>query len=411
MSISIAHAEFLAWPEIQRIFMVFGAASVDARFVGGCVRNALLGLPVKDVDLCTPAHPEKVMEMLAEAGIHVIPTGMEHGTVTAHIGAKNIEITTLRSDIACDGRHAEVAYTSDYAEDAKRRDFTINAMSADAQGKVYDYHHGMDDLRAGKLRFIGDAETRITEDALRILRLFRFESELGFAIDVQAFAASALLKEKLRRISAERIRAELFKLLAGKHVEQALQHLAESGIWELLFAESVSHGIAPLLAPDTVDLITSPLARFAWLISLTHPPEVKSTCAALQEKLRLSNDETRRLTTWLTHLPAISATLSLAEQRRMQRRVGTDDFLVLLGLASARDQQAPAYRTMTQAAKEWTVPVFPLRGADLLAIGVAQGSQLGALLNTLEEHWEASGYTLTKETLLEKAAHVIATQK
>lgn len=397
-------AEFFQWPETVKLLAAFTHAGIDARFVGGCVRDTLLGVKVKDVDFCTPALPEKMIQVLKQTGITAIPTGIAHGTITAKINDKHFEITTLRRDVACDGRHAEVAYTHDYQEDAARRDFTINALSADSSGKIYDYFKGLDDLESKRLRFIGKAEERITEDALRILRLFRFQAQLGFVIDAEALQAANQLKDKLGIISAERIKSEIFKLLASANPLEALKQIRESGVWQQCFNTPLGTDIGPLLqAEKSLQQQVDPLVRFTWLVSQTKPQNAKQTAAALQEKLKLSNEETRKIATCLAHLDEVTPTLNEAGQRKLQRQLGTEDYVNLLTLAAARDNQAAPYQPMFKQALSWQIPVFPVTGNDLLALGFTSGAALGETLKRLETLWEASGYQMERESLLKQA--------
>ncbi len=407
MSASIQSATFLTWPETNRLLKALADAGIDARFVGGCVRDALLGIDAEDVDCCTPALPEEVMEALGHHGIRTIPTGLAHGTITALIGKKHFEITTLRADVACDGRHAEVAFTHDYKLDAARRDFTINALSADMQGAVFDYYNGLDDLKARCLRFIGQAEDRIVEDALRILRLFRFQAQLDFSVEEKAMAAATELRGKLAIISAERIKSELFKLLDATNPTTALECMQQQGLWQQLFGNTLplAHAAAmeQLLEAEKVFTYTpSALVRFAWLVHLSAEPDAKRATTALQALLKLSNDETKHLALWLTYLPETQVHLPQAAQRKLQRQVGTPDFLTLLLLASARDNntQTSTYLQMYVDASEWSIPQFPLTGRMLLAHGFDEGATLGACLKSLEYQWENSSYQLTKEELL-----------
>lgn len=404
--LSIANADFLKWPETMRLLLALNDARIEARFVGGCVRDTLLNLTATDVDLCTPTLPEPLYNALESHGVRAIPTGIEHGTITAVINQKHFEITTLRRDVACDGRHADVVFTDSYSEDASRRDFTVNALSADMHGRVYDYHDGIADLQAKYLRFIGSASDRITEDALRILRLFRFQAQLEFAVDDDALDACTDLKEKLGIISAERIKSEIFKLLDTVLPVNALQNMQTTGVWQQLFGAELSSDVTPLLAAEVaLSKRAGALIRFAWLMVKASPSDVSALCRALQEKFRLSNDETQKLKLWLTNLAEIRPILLLAEQRKLQRRLGTSNYQTLILLACADDKNIhiPAYQEMLAEAASWEIPVFALSGTDLMQLGFKQGAALGKTLQELEKHWEYSGYVLSKTELLEQA--------
>jgi poly(A) polymerase len=231
--VPLATAPWLAAPESRRVLAALAADGRPARFVGGCVRDALLdpARDVADLDLATPERPERVMALCRAAGLKVIPTGLKHGTVTVHDGARTYEVTTLRRDVATDGRHAVVEFTDDFAADAARRDFTINAMSCDAEGRLFDPFNGREDLAAGRVRFVGDARARIVEDYLRILRYFRFYARFGRApVDAEALGACAALAGGIGRLSGERVRQELLKLLVAPGAVASLGLMREAGV-------------------------------------------------------------------------------------------------------------------------------------------------------------------------------------
>ena len=265
----------------------------EARFVGGAVRNALLGVAVTDIDIAVPVPPEETVKLLEAAGIKAIPTGIDHGTVTAILNGKVFEVTSLRRDIATDGRHAVVAYTRDWSEDAARRDFTINALYAAADGEVFDYNHGIPDLIAGKVRFVGDAKARIAEDYLRILRLFRFHAWYGKGeMDDEALRAAASGKAGLKQLSGERIAKEILRLLECPNPAPVLRVMAASGIlseivplplqWPRL--EQMIHCDADNFFPPDAIL------RLAALL-----PDDSAAALSVAERLRLSNADRDRL--------------------------------------------------------------------------------------------------------------------
>ena len=264
------------------------------RFVGGCVRDGLLGRldPSGDLDLATPALPHEVAAFLRQAGIKVIPTGLQHGTVTAIANGQSFEITTLREDIACDGRHATVQFTDDFVADAARRDFTINAMSVDQNGKLYDYFDGRDDLKAGRLRFVGDAERRVREDYLRILRFFRFFAFFGKRpADTDALAACRNNADCLHDLSGERIRNEMLKLLRADDPIDALELMAETGVTNKILPASPKLDILGKLLALSKE--ANPILRLAALVRTL--PEPIRNAAAIAERWRFSNAEALRL--------------------------------------------------------------------------------------------------------------------
>ena len=231
MTTPLAGAPWLTAESSRKLMDVLTASGAEARFVGGCVRDALLGKIDADVDLdvATGLLPDQIIERLEAAEIKAIPTGIAHGTVTAIIAGQSFEITTLRKDVACDGRHADVQFTDDFELDAKRRDFTINAMSTDRLGRLFDYFGGVEDLKAGRIRFVGNAEERVREDYLRILRFFRFYARFGRPpADQQALQACKVEAAGLARLSGERIRSEMLKLLASGNAVAALTLMSEN---------------------------------------------------------------------------------------------------------------------------------------------------------------------------------------
>lgn len=379
------HFSWLDDPRLSRIIGALGADQI--RFVGGCVRDSMIGRSVADIDACTPLLPECVIERLQAADIYVIPTGLKHGTVTAVSDGLHVEITTLRQDVDTDGRHATVAFTDQWDEDAKRRDFTMNALYCDAAGHIYDPTGGLDDLKAGRVRFIGDAETRITEDALRIMRFFRFHLRYGQGkSDPQALAACTKLLDKLSILSIERIRDEFLKILS---------HDAPQSILTLMR----DMGVMPYILPQACWLATP----------ITDMPQVKSEKAALVKLLLLIRREKSVVIKVCKHL-------KMANSDRTHLLNIIDCLLVLQG----HEQKAAFYRCgyyycmaalydalvllgqQDHLPKSFSVPDFPVSGQDLLAHGIAAGPKLGQTLRQLEEVWLQSHCQLTKEALLEK---------
>ena len=366
------------------------AALPNARAVGGCVRDAIAGLPVHDVDIAAPLPPDDIARRLRDAGLTVFETGLSHGTVTAVLDHQPVEVTALRRDVATDGRHAEVAWTTDWRVDAERRDFTINAMSCDAAGALWDYFYGRADLAAGRVRFVGDAATRLREDYLRALRFFRFWARYGRgAPDADAIAAIRDAVEGLRaRIAPERIWMELKRLLAAPDPVAALELMEATGIRDAALPEAV--GVEVLRRLIALDAPPDPLLRLA----ATLPPgDAHRRIAA---RLRLSGEEAARLRLLLDHAPPDAATL-----RRFRAQTASlgpaDD---VLWLAEARDgADRAALRARVHAEP---VPVFPLHGRDLLALGVEPGVGMGAALNKLKQAWLDSDCTLTRDELLSR---------
>ncbi|MEJ1976768.1 MAG: CCA tRNA nucleotidyltransferase [Acetobacteraceae bacterium] len=351
-----------AAPALARLF----AALKQARLVGGCVRDALAGQPVADFDLATPDPPDAVMAALAAAGLRAIPTGLDHGTVTAVIGGRGFEITTLRRDILTDGRHAQVAWTADWREDAARRDFTINAMSMAADGTLYDYFGGQADLQAGRVRFVGDADARVAEDYLRILRFFRFQARYGRGEpDPAALAAIAAGVPGLARLSVERVWSELKRILAAPDPSAALSLMARLGVLAAVVPEGADPARVSGLPPD-------PILRTAAL--LTGDP------ATFAARLKLSAAEAE-------HLAALRGPAPCGDDSDLRRALADTPLAVLTG-RSWLAGQPPAMRARLAALPR---PVFPLEGRDVVALGVPPGPRVGALLRQVRAWWMAGG--------------------
>ena len=394
-------APWLTAAPSRRLLAALAADGRQARFVGGCVRDALLtpGADVADLDVATPERPERVMRLLRAAGIRAIPTGLQHGTVTALLDGHRYEITTLRRDVACFGRHAEVEFTDDFAADAARRDFTINAMSCDGDGRLHDPVGGLADLRAGRVRFVGEPRQRIVEDYLRILRFFRFFARFGRApADAAALAACAELAAGIDRLSGERVRHELLGILAAERPQAALALMRQSGV----LARVVPGPVAPaalerLLAawPDA-----DPLLRLAALLCDGDRARIEPLTA----RLKLSNAQAERLTRLLrSELPELAA--PPAQQRLAIYRLGAAAAgdLVRLAVATGRGDPAAAAPWLRLAAS-WTAPDFPLTGADVLALGLPPGPEVGRLLAAVRTWWEGLDFQPDRDACLVRLA-------
>lgn len=345
-----------------------------ARLVGGCVRDTLAGRAVADIDLATPDPPEQVTKALEQAGLRAIPTGIAHGTVTALAGGESFEITTLRRDVQTDGRHAVVAFTDDWQEDASRRDFTINAMSMTPDGEVFDYFGGVDDLRHGTVRFVGDAATRIAEDYLRILRFFRFFARYGQGHpDAAAVAAIRHGVAGLAQLSGERVWSELQRILTAPAPDKALALMAQTGVLKRLLPEA---WVAP------VDhLPACAILRLAALL----PPELPD--------LKLSGDEAERLLALQGPPPPDDA--SDDDLRRLLAGTPPDILTGRAWLAGSKPELRARIAAMPQ-------PVFPVQGRDLLSLGVQPGPEMGRMLRQLRQDWLDSGCVANAPALLDK---------
>lgn len=393
----------------------------SARLVGGCVRDLLLGYEIHDIDFAVPLAPENVMALLEARKIRVFPTGLDHGTVTAVIEGHHYEITTLRRDVTTDGRHAEVAWSDDWKEDAQRRDFTINALSLDKDGNLYDYFSGLEDLEKKILRFVGVAERRIEEDALRILRFFRFSARYSdwggeSPLEAQAYKAIREKKHLIQTLSAERIASEIFKILAGPHLCQMLSFMDEMGVLAEIFPTySVSHLETLLHLGHKIEKNASQeegkekreelvengvLLRFYAL----------SSQAAMGKKLKLSNLMNAHLKALEASLPYMSDEVSDEALRRLcvcYRRPLLWDKSWLAQTAEYASLQAEDKEKKKEIVEKWSLlrqrlimmeqPYFPLQGKDLLALGLPPGPQIGIWLKRVKEWWMREGCSADHE--------------
>ncbi|HKT15026.1 MAG TPA: CCA tRNA nucleotidyltransferase [Allosphingosinicella sp.] len=380
---------------MNRLLAALDASGGETRYVGGCVRDALIGLAVSDVDLATRLEPQEVMSRLMRARIKAVPTGLAHGTVTAVVEGAPVEVTTLRRDVSTDGRHAEVAFTGDWQEDAARRDFTINALSADPLSReLFDYFGGLADLTAGRVAFIGDPLRRIAEDHLRILRFFRFHARFGRGEpDAPALAACAARANDLMALSRERIADELLKLLALPGPLSAVTLMVEHGILRPVLPEIGADGIERLNALIALEqaLGVSPdaLRRLAALL-----PADRTLAASVAARLRLSKKSAQRLT---------------AAADRSERP--PDDARMLayaIGVESARDRlllDGPDERRAAQlrSLDAWTRPRLPVTGGDLIAMGLEAGPAVSAALQALDKEWASAGFSQDREAVRQMA--------
>lgn len=381
---------------LQQLFAATREAGGEARAVGGAVRDFLLGRTVDDIDVASSLKPEATMALAQRAGWKAIPTGLAHGTLTLVLPERTVEVTTLRRDVSTDGRHAEVAFTDDFAEDAARRDFTINALYMDAQGAIYDYHEGQADLAAHRVRFIGDAAQRIAEDGLRILRFFRFLATHGTApADAAAIAACRDASAMLDALSGERIAQEMRKLLVSGDPCYALAEMASGGFSERLIG--VKWVPKPLLQlmelGHTYGVVPNPWLRLLAMV----PPESRAQVAAwVGERWKLSRAE-RALLAALP-IPLVEAnTASVKEWLRQHPRDVVEARLLLLAL----DTHVLPMDDWMVLVHEWPIPQLPVTAKDLLAKGYSEGKVLGDTLKALEQRWVESDYELSRSALLE----------
>ena len=393
-------AVWLSQRPLSDILAVLDRAGEEARVVGGAIRNTLFGDPPGDIDIATTALPEEVISRVKSAGFKAVPTGIEHGTITAVADGQPFEITTLREDVETFGRRAKVAFGRDWKRDAERRDFTMNALSATRQGVIYDYVSGLADIAARRVRFIGDAASRISEDYLRILRFFRFHAQYGKgAPDPEGVAACIAGRAGLEQLSRERIRMELLELLLARHAMGSLAVMTESGLLDRLlggvpllasFSNMIKLELTLKLSPDCVRRLG------ALGVSVTEE------AGRLRERLRVSNAEYGRLTSMADRWWHISSAWDQQRARVLLYRLGRERYLDRVLLAWSRSSESAGderWFSLATLPEQWMIPTFPLRAADFISRGLAKGPQLGRALATAEEAWTASGFPVDSRSL------------
>ena len=385
---------------LPRLLALLGRDGEEARVIGGAVRNALLGEPVHEVDVATTAVPEEVVRRVTAAGFKAVPTGIAHGTVTVVIDRHPFEVTTLRLDVETYGRHAKVEFGRDWAGDAHRRDFTINALSVTADGSVHDYTNGLADLAARRVRFIGAAKTRIAEDYLRILRFFRFHAAYGHGDpDRDGLIACIEGRAGLDQLSRERVRMEMMKLLLAARATPTLVVMSEVGLllrvlggvpylatFEMMTKVEAASGVAP------------DAARRLGALGAVTPEDGER----LWQRLRLTNAEHARLDAMGAYWRQLSPAQGEQAARAALYRLKPEHYVDCALLAWARSQASAhddAWRAVATLPQRWTAPVFPLKAADFMARGIDKGPALGAAMRAAEAAWVAAGFPEGAESL------------
>ncbi len=385
MSASVADQDWLTTPATRAVLDALQAVGGPdcVRFVGGCIRNALMGQTVDALDLATRLLPEIAMQALQAAGLKVVPTGIAHGTVTAVSKGRPYEITTLRRDVSTDGRNATVAFTDDWAEDAARRDFRLNALYADAQGRVFDpTGAGVEDAREGRIVFVGDPETRIREDYLRILRFFRFFAWYGRGEpDVAGLKACADLSEGMVRLSAERVSKELLKLLAAPDPRPAVRAMAQAGVLACILPEAEDMAAFEVM----IGLTDDPALRLSALLSSD-----LTRVEAAARRLRLPNAMRDRLLA--TAGGEIDPATDARAARALIYRLGKPTFNDRVLRAEARSNRPGAGAALLDLADRWPVPRLPVGGRQVAAAGLAAGPLTGQVLAAFENGWIADDF-------------------
>ena len=391
--------DWMAAPGVTAVIKALTARGAVVRFVGGCVRDAVIDRPIGgDIDLATTDPPETVIALLEAAGLRALPTGIAHGTVTAIAEGRSLEITTLRRDVETDGRHATVAFTDDWEADAERRDFTMNALFCDPDGSLYDPAGGLADARAGRVRFVGEAGARIEEDGLRILRFFRLYAHYSRTpADPEALAACRAKASLVTALSGERVGAEILKLLAAPDPSPAVVLMIENGVMGALLPQITGPGnLAVLCRIDDGDA----LRRLALLLRHGNGGAV-----VVAERLRLCNDQGNRLKGMTAPPPVLGA--DPAAQRRALYRLGAERFTDLAYLAWAETEK-PGFGAMVETARDWRIPALPIGGDDVIALGIESGPAVGDLLEAVEDWWISGDFNADREAALAKLSALAA---
>jgi poly(A) polymerase len=369
---------------VRTLLDALADGGIGARFVGGCVRDWMLERPISDIDIAVDKPPETVTKALEAADIKVVPTGLKHGTVTAIIKSRPFELTTLRRDVETDGRHAIVAFTDDWREDASRRDFTFNALYADRAGTIYDYFDGQTDLKAGRVRFIGDPEQRIAEDRLRVLRFFRFHARFGKPpFDGPSFDACRRNAATVNGLSGERVRKELLRTLDAPGGADAFDAMLETGVLDHWLPEYAGSTKLRVLAAREEK--ADALRRLAAILP------VDADATAIGKRLKLSTQESVRLQLMLDPVNAIDT----ANLRASLYRLGTKLFIDRVLLDAPGD-----WRAALALAGSWTPPELPIGGNDALALGLKPGPKVGALIEGVERWWIAGDFSADRDACL-----------
>lgn len=408
-SININPQKWMLIPEVSFIFETLNPTKFSTRYVGGCVRNLVLGsnteLDIIDIDLATINKPEKVVNLLTDKGIKVLKKDMKYGTVTAIKGSYRIQVTTLRKDVNTDGRYPDVEYTEDWLLDANRRDFTINAIYADSDGTIYDPKGGIKDLEIGLIRFIGIPDLRVKEDRLRILRFFRFLSLYSKRPpDKQSLEACINASNELEKISKERIKEELFKILVGPNVVPSLGSMVECGILQTILPQATRPEVLQMLCEleYSAGLKPEPLTRLSSLINLPSSDEnAKLLVKSLNRSLKLSGTESEQILSLLSPTMMIKPDFKEELIRQYLYFYGYNLFVKVLFISWARLGTEYDFRNIIETATNWQIPVFPIKGKDLQNLGLLKSRDLGNILQETEHWWVNNNFSANKNNCLE----------
>jgi len=391
--------------QVQKIMQVLNDNEGESRFIGGCIRNALVNREIIDIDIATTLKPDEVIEVLKNNKIKYVPTGLEHGTITAIIEGQPFEVTTLRKDVENFGRHAKVEFIDDWKLDAGRRDFTINAISANIEGDLFDPFGGIEDLRLGRVRFIGNAKTRIEEDVLRILRFFRFYAHFGRGEpDKESLKACINAAGEIEKLSFERIRNEILKLLESDN---------SAKVWKLMVKNNVTKSFLPaalefknlerlIKFEKKYDSQMFPLRRFATLLKI-EPEEIKK----LSNRMRFSKNQYKDLLRMIKPEVSISLTMKSEDIRKAVYHIGNDMLRNLLLLDAARSDENIDFFELYNEATVFRAPRFPIVGNDILKYGYEQGSKLGDILREIENYWIENNFQPNRTACLKRLEEIV----
>jgi poly(A) polymerase len=405
-------------PESRAVLDALSARGHEVRFIGGCVRDAILNRPPGDIDLALAPAPHQVIDLLGAAGVRAIPTGIDHGTVTAVVGPMHFEITTLRIDVETDGRRARVAFTDDWQADAARRDFTINALSATTDGAIYDYFGGLEDLGHGIIRFVGEPEARISEDALRLLRFFRFYAHFGRPpADGAALDACRARAAAVTALSGERVRGEILRTLMAADPADVFELMANVGV--------LGHVLPEAGQPERLRLLSWLETRALRLDTVT-PDGTRRLAAllatnregalAVAERLRFSNRERDRLVLAAAPPVVVDPEAEDADIARFLHRLGAEAMrdIALITWAGERllmprlsPDRTRAWIGLIERIDAWQPTPFPLKGRDALALGIARGPRIGQVLGQVQSWWEADGCRASREDCLDRLRAIV----
>jgi poly(A) polymerase len=409
-SLRLQNAEWLRKPPLSALLAALDRDGEEARVVGGAVRNSLLGEPIAEVDIATTAVPDQVVRRAKAAGFKPVPTGIEHGTITVVAGGHPYEVTTLRQDVETYGRRAKVAFGRDWEADARRRDFTINALSASPDGVVHDYVGGLDDIALRRVRFIGDAAARIAEDYLRILRFFRFHASYGQGPpDPDGLHACIIARDGLRTLSRERVRMELLKLLLARHAVPALAVMSESGLLgQVLGGVPLLASFSNMIKVEAASGIEPDWVRRLGALGVL----VVEDADRLGERLRLTNAEHARLFAMGKQWWCLKPEAGKHAARTALYALGPESFVDQALLAWSRSPANAAdeeWRALGALPQHWTAPVSPFRAADFIARGIPKGPQLGTALRAAEAAWIAADFPADQAAIAGIAEQAVLT--